>query len=136
MTATATAAAAPPEAARPARDRDRRLGPRRLAFLVVVLLVGAATLAVVAFPTRTWWAQREELQRTDTRLAELQADTAALEARIAALRTDDAAVEQLARERYGMVKPGEQAYALLPPPPPDGLPDTWPFTTLRKLVTP
>jgi cell division protein FtsB len=124
-------------AARSSTDeqRQRRLSPRRAAFVVVVLMVGAATLAVVAFPTRTWWAQRQDLARTEANLLELRAENAALDARIKALQSDDAAVEQLARERYGMVMPGEQAFAILPPPPPDDLPAGWPYDTLRRLVT-
>ena len=39
------------------------------------------------------------------------------------------AVEQIAREDYGLVRPGETAYQVLPEgAPPVDLPDAWPFT--------
>ena len=45
----------------------------------------------------------------------------------------DSEIERLAREQYNLVRPGEQAYAILPaPPPPIQLPPVWPFTGPRE----
>ena len=44
------------------------------------------------------------------------------------LKTDEE-VERLAREQYNLVRPGEESYAILPPPPPKvELPQWWPFS--------
>ena len=38
---------------------------------------------------------------------------------------------RIAREKYNLVRPGEEAYAILPPPPPKiAVPPVWPFTGL------
>lgn len=113
----------------------RRPSSRRVALVLLVVLVGAAALAVVGFPTRAWWDQRHQLERTTAELERLQQDNERLGARITALQTDDAEIERVAREQLGMVKPGERAYAILPPPPPDRLPSGWPYDTVRRMVT-
>ncbi len=96
---------------------------RRTAWLLVasVALVGVLFLAV--FPTRTYLAQRRDLDRTEQRLAVLSRQNRELSAKVARLNTD-AEIERLAREQYNLVRPGEEAYAILPPPgPPAPEPD-------------
>lgn len=99
--------------------------------LVAVAAVATiAVLAVYVFPTRTWLDQREALTETRTRLDELRAERQALESRIAELDTD-AEIELIARSQYGLVLPGEEAYAVLPAPEaPVELPVIWPFGTV------
>jgi hypothetical protein len=46
----------------------------------------------------------------------LSAENAKLDQRRQQLQTD-AEIERLAREQYGLVKPGEEAFAILPPKP-------------------
>ena len=82
-------------------------------FVGSVLLV--AVLFVAIFPTRTYLAQRQRLEQTRERLELLSAQNAAMAKRVDELHTDEE-VERLAREQYQMVRPGEEAYALLPPP--------------------
>ena len=83
-----------------------------------VVLVGALFLGV--FPTRTWLEQRRERHAVARRVALLEEQNRRLERRIETLHTD-AEIERLAREQYNLVRPGEEAYALLPaaerPPP-------------------
>jgi len=55
--------------------------------------------------------QRDALQGE---LADLRAETARLEARLEALRTDPLALEKLARERYNMRREGEEVILLVP----------------------
>ena len=90
---------------------------RRRAWLLVasVVLVGVLFLAV--FPTRTYLSQRRDLARTEQRLSVLSRQNGELSARVARLNTD-AEIERLAREQYNLVRPGEEAYAILPPPGP------------------
>ena len=89
------------------RRAVRRVGP----FVAAVVLVGALFLAV--FPTRTWLEQRRQRQAVAERVAVLEAQNRRLERRIRQLHTDQE-IERLAREQYNLVRPGEEAYALLP----------------------
>ena len=88
---------------------------RRAAWALVasVVLVGVLFLAV--FPTRTYLAQRRDLAATERRLSVLSDQNKELEAKVGRLNTD-AEIERLAREQYDLVRPGEEAYAILPPP--------------------
>jgi cell division protein FtsB len=67
-------------------------------------------------------------------LRELEDTNAALEARIAALGTDQE-LERLARQDLNMVKPGEIAYTVLPPAAFTTLPDGVPFDMIRAWLT-
>lgn len=100
---------------------------------LLLTAAAVATLLVLAayvFPTRTWLAQREALAETEVQLEGLVAEREALEARIAQLDTD-AEIEAIARSQYGLVRPGEEAYAILPAPErPVELPSVWPFGNL------
>lgn len=101
--------------------------------IVAVVLLGALLLMV--FPTRTWLQQRSEASQLERQLSAVETRNAALEARAAQLATP-AEIERLAREQYGLVKPDEQPYTVLPPPTPATLPALWPFTLLTPLVPP
>ena len=84
-----------------------------------VVLVGVLFLAV--FPARTYLAQRRDLAATERRIRVLESQNKDLSARVERLNSD-AEIERLAREQYNLVRPGEEAYAILPPPgsPPGG----------------
>jgi cell division protein FtsB len=81
--------------------------------LVSVVLVGVLFAGV--FPTRTYLAQRASISRSEKQLDVLGEQNKDLEKRATELQSD-AEIERLAREQYNLVKPGEQAYAVLPPP--------------------
>jgi cell division protein FtsL len=91
------------------------------AALFVVVLVGL--LFVFVYPTRTFLDQRSETNKARAQLELLQAENARLSRESKQLSTDSE-VERLAREKYGLVKPGEQPFVILPaptstvPPPP------------------
>jgi cell division protein FtsB len=116
----------PEQAARQARRRAAR--PRRRVFAALVVAIATVGLLVVGvFPTRTYLAQRAATSAAAAELDRLDAENARLERRIDRLLTP-AEVERIAREQYGLVRPGEEAYAVLPPPaPPVDLLDVWPF---------
>ena len=80
-----------------------------------VALVG--TLFLFVFPARTYLDQHRRLAATQQRMRVLAQRNSELTARVQQLNTD-AEIERLARERYNLVKPGEEAYAILPAPPP------------------
>jgi cell division protein FtsB len=91
-----------------------------------VVLVGV--LLVGVFPTRTWLAQRGETRERQAELERIRAEQSVHEDRVAELQDPDV-IEQIAREKLGYVRPGEEAYRILPPSvPPVDLPESWPFT--------
>jgi cell division protein FtsL len=91
------------------------------AALFVVVLVGL--LFAFVYPTRTFLDQRSETNKARAQLELLQAENARLSRESKQLSTDSE-IERLAREKYGLVKPGEQPFVILPaptstlPPPP------------------
>jgi cell division protein FtsB len=82
---------------------------------VVVTLAFVAVLFAAVFPTRTYLAQRSSTNRAVEQLRVLGHQNDVLAERATQLHSD-AEIEHLARERYNLVRPGEQAYAVLPPP--------------------
>ena len=88
---------------------------KRAAWLLVASVALVGFLFVAVFPTRTYLAQRRDLARTERRLEVLSGQNAALADRVRRLNTD-AEIERLAREQYNLVRPGEEAFAILPPP--------------------
>ena len=90
---------------------------RRRGWAVVAAVVAIGVLFVAVFPTRTWLAQRRDLEDTERRLTVLAAENAELTDRVQRLNTD-AEIERLAREQYNLVRPGEEAFAILPAAPP------------------
>ena len=87
-------------------------------------------LAVGVFPTRAWLDQRDDLSETQQRLSVLREQNEAMEDQLEKLGTPEE-IERLAREEYNLVRPGEEAYSVLPAPLPAlELPDVWPFGPL------
>ena len=80
--------------------------------LMAVVVVGLFTFV---FPTRTFLAQRASISHAERQLEVLEEQNDELESRAERLRSD-AEIERLAREQYNLVRPGEEAYALLPAP--------------------
>ena len=87
----------------------------RLVTAVVGSAIVLAVLLLGVFPTRSYFHQRDAIEREKARVAVLDRENARLAARVSELQTD-AAIERLARENYNLVKPGEEAYAILPAP--------------------
>lgn len=88
---------------------------RAVRILLVVVGVGALIFLFV-LPGRTYLQQRRTMAAAEHRLAVLNAENAALTRRASQLQ-NPAYVEQIARDQYGLVKPGEKAYAILLPTP-------------------
>lgn len=105
----------------------------RTAWMALVVIVGLAVLVLGVFPVRTYLAQRSAEQRAEHRLEILRDENERMQQRLAALANGQE-IERIAREQYNMVRPGEKAYALLPPPVPADLPDTWPFNIARRAL--
>jgi hypothetical protein len=76
------------------------------------------------------------LQKSQHQLDVLQGENAKLDQQAADLNTDSR-IETLARENYNLVHPGEEAFAILPAPPPKiSVPPVWPFTGLAHKLDP
>lgn len=88
---------------------------RRAFWPILVSVVFVGILFAGVFPTRTYLAQRSATARAEEKLDVLGEQNAELERRARELQRDSE-IERLAREQYNLVKPGEEAYAVLPPP--------------------
>jgi cell division protein FtsB len=82
-------------------------------WLVLGALVTVGVLFVAVFPARTYLDQHHQRQEVLVRIKATDARNSALQKRISTLHTN-AEVERLAREQYNLVRPGEEAYAILP----------------------
>jgi cell division protein FtsL len=85
---------------------------------IVGLVLGAVVLVGLLFafvyPTRTFLDQRNDTTRARATLNMLQTENAKLEAQETRLQ-DPAEVERLARQ-YGMLRPNETAFVIVPAP--------------------
>ena len=103
----------------PSPTFGRRVTRTKRTWLLVGGLAAVGVLFIAVFPARTYLDQRHQRQEVLAEIKATDAKNKALEQRIATLHTD-AEVERLAREQYNLVRPGEEAYAILPtrqPPP-------------------
>ncbi len=80
-----------------------------------VALSGLLVYAV--FPVRTYLSQRSDNNRAREQLDVLSEENERLEQRADELR-DPETVEEIARRDHNLVMPGEESYAILPPPEP------------------
>ncbi len=85
--------------------------------IAVASVVFVGFLFGAVFPTRTYLAQRREIAAAAERLELFAAQNGKLQAAVDRLQRDDE-IERLARSRYNLVRPGEEAYAILPVPAP------------------
>jgi cell division protein FtsB len=93
--------------------------------VLLVVVVAGGILFLFFFPGRTWMEQSRAISTAHRRETVLAQENAALSKRVAQLRST-AYIEEVARQQYGLVMPGEKAYGILPPeatttlPPPGG----------------
>jgi cell division protein FtsB len=88
---------------------------RRAAWPLVTSVVAVGILFLFVFPTRTYFSQRQNLHTAQERVRVLSDQNKQLASRVQKLNTD-AEIERIAREQYDLVRPGEEAYAILPAP--------------------
>jgi cell division protein FtsB len=88
---------------------------RRIIVAVVTLAV-VGVLFVAVFPTQALLEQRRERHAMAEQVARMTKRNDALDAQAHKLE-NDAEIERLAREQYNLVRPGEEAYAILPSAP-------------------
>jgi cell division protein FtsB len=99
---------------------------QRWGWVLAVLLLGALALTVSGIlPFRQLVSQQRQIERTQDQLTALQRENQVLSEDIEMLGTD-AEIERIAREQYGLVRPGEVAYVVVTPretPVAEALPD-------------
>jgi cell division protein FtsL len=108
-----------PRARKAAKEPRARRLPSMRAALFLVVLVGL--LFAFVYPTRTFLDQRAATGKAQAQLELLQSENARL-AREAKKLSTDSEIEKLAREKYGLVRPGERAFVILPSPTSSTLP--------------
>ena len=86
--------------------------------IAVASVVFVGFLFGAVFPTRTYVAQRGEISATTERLELFREQNKRLRAEIERLQSDEE-IERIARARFNLVKPGEEAYAIVPVPDPE-----------------
>jgi cell division protein FtsB len=122
---------------------------RRFPLIAVLLLAALAVTLAGIFPFRQMIAQQRQVDQTQARLEALLEQNRRLDETVAAL-SSPAGVERLAREEYGLVRPGETGYTVdVPEAAPDAAPAPladealddrtllqrfWDFLTGRDLV--
>lgn len=86
---------------------------RRVALIALAFIAGAALYYALFGGEYSVFEVRRLEQRAlaeQERLDSLRLEVAALQARADSLENDSATIERIARERYGMIKPGERLY--------------------------
>ena len=85
-------------------------------------LLGTAALAVTAVSFAAYggqsltrvWMLKKEVESLERDLGTLRADAARLTAEVDRLRTDPDYIEQIARDKLGLVRPGDRVLKLPP----------------------
>jgi cell division protein FtsB len=88
---------------------------QRWGWVLAVVLLGALALTVSGIlPFRQLVSQQHQIDRTQDQLSALEQENETLSEDIEMLGTD-AEIERIAREQYGLVRPGEVAYVVVTP---------------------
>jgi cell division protein FtsB len=91
------------------------------------VLAVVALLFAFGYPVSTLFSQRGQISAAQQHLEQLQRETATLQHQAKQLQ-GSGAVEQNARQQYGLVRPGETPYVLVPVAPPTTVPSSPPTT--------
>jgi cell division protein FtsB len=87
--------------------------------IVVASVIFIGILFGAVYPTRTYLAQQRELKAAHHKLEIFREQNGRLEVEAKRLESDEE-IERIARARFNLVKPGEEAYAIVPVPPNPG----------------
>ncbi|MCU0281275.1 MAG: septum formation initiator family protein [Acidimicrobiia bacterium] len=93
---------------------ERRGGKTLWSLVAVAALVAAVVTAAGIFPFRQLIAERRSVAQAQDTLLALRAENEHLAGEVAVLETDEE-VERLAREQFGLVRPGEAAFVVVAP---------------------
>ena len=105
---------------------------KRLIVPVLATAILIAVLVVGVFPTRSYLSQRQAIASASADLAQVSQTNDTLQAEVDRLQTSQE-IERQASEQYGLVKPGDETYHILPSPQdPLKVPNVWPFSRLQQ----
>ncbi len=114
-----------PPARRPSQRRSSAASgpsPRSPAWILTRVLLAAVTFGVLSFAVQggeygslDLFRQGRQLDQQRSAVDSLQRRVDSLTAYLKAVRTDPATQERIAREEFGMVKPGEVLYRFADP---------------------
>jgi cell division protein FtsB len=90
--------------------------------IVVASVIFIGILFGAVYPTRTYLAQQRDLKAAQHRLELFNQQNGRLDAEAKRLESDEE-IERIARARFNLVKPGEEAYAIVPVPSKPGPPE-------------
>jgi cell division protein FtsB len=88
---------------------------RRAAWLLLVSVTAVGILVLFVFPGRTLLAQDRNIAAAHQAIRTLDRENVILRQRDAALH-DPIQIEHAAQQRFGLVLPGQRAYAITAPP--------------------
>lgn len=109
----------------------RRVG-RRVMWPALGTAVFAAFISLGVLPARTYVEKKDAVASAEAKVSHLQDHNDKAQGHVDALKTD-AEIERIAREQYGLVKPGDEKYQVLPAPEdPVAIPKAWPFNRLHQ----
>jgi cell division protein FtsB len=89
---------------------------RRAVRLLLVAVAAGGIVFLFVLPGRIWLAQQRDSSVAQRQLRVLSRENAALQKRAGQLQ-NTGYIAQIARQQYGLVMPGEQAYVIVPLPP-------------------
>ena len=84
------------------------------AVTIAVALIGIAVYLLAVFPTRSFLLQRQQVKSTVSQVTAVQNSNQTLQKEIGSMNSPSE-IENIARSQYGLVKPGEKAFVVLPP---------------------
>ncbi len=84
----------------------------RLVFAGLIVLVA---MIFIAGDVGLWnlWRAQNRLKQIENEVARLETETQYLRIQIGELKTDPFAIEKVARERYGYLRPGDRVYRII-----------------------
>jgi cell division protein FtsB len=94
--------------AKESKEKPGRVLLRRVAWIGGALAVGLFTIEGGEYGTRDLWTQKGRKAKLDAEVAQLRLDVDSLRAEYKVLTTDNARLERIAREEFGMVRGGKE----------------------------
>jgi cell division protein FtsB len=105
---------APPTKKISRAERHRSRDVRRTRFMLAGALVLSAGILAAWFPAGALYQQRASLAASQTQLAQLHSQDAALTQERKEL-SSNSEISRIARQQYQLVNPGQEAFEILPP---------------------
>lgn len=100
------------QAAQPSGARPKKSGWRTVLFVTLLVVFGLVVSGVL--PLRQYLERENQVNAAIGDLAALETANVSMSSDVAALLSDQE-IERVAREQYGLVRPGEIGYVVAPP---------------------